>query len=100
MQEYLYEKYSRALFGAISRIIIVRDIAEEVYHDAFIKIINKIDNFDKGPVGIGLIDSANILWLQSMNSGSSAQAFAITIAPKGGSENPTLKKLVVLGEVS
>jgi RNA polymerase sigma-70 factor (ECF subfamily) len=47
VQEYLYEKYSRALFGVISRIIFDRDIAEEVFHDAFMKIINKIDNYDE-----------------------------------------------------
>jgi len=55
---------------------------------------------DEGPVGIGLVDPANILGLQTMNLASSAQAFAITIEPKGGSESPTLEKLVVLGEVS
>lgn len=48
VQEYLYEKYSRALFGVISRVIFDRDIAEEVFHDAFMKIINKIDNYDEG----------------------------------------------------
>ena len=47
VQEYLYEKYSKALFGVISRIIFDRDIAEEVFHDAFIKIVNKIDNYDE-----------------------------------------------------
>jgi anti-sigma-K factor RskA len=55
---------------------------------------------DDGPVGIGLVDQANLLGLQTMQLASSAQAFAITIEPKGGSENPTLEKLVVLGEVS
>lgn len=45
-QEYLYEKYSAALFGVISRIIFDRDIAEEVFHDAFVKIVTKIDNYD------------------------------------------------------
>lgn len=45
--EYLYDKYSRALFAVISRIIIDRDIAEEVFHDAFIKITRKIDGYDE-----------------------------------------------------
>jgi RNA polymerase sigma factor (sigma-70 family) len=45
--EYLYEKYSRALFGVISRIIFDKDIAEEVFHDSFVKIIQKIDNYDE-----------------------------------------------------
>ena len=45
--DYLYEKYSRALFGVISRIISDQDIAEEVFHDAFIKIIRKIDSYEE-----------------------------------------------------
>ena len=45
--DYLYEKYSRALFGVICRIISDKDIAEEVFHDAFIKIIRKIDSYDE-----------------------------------------------------
>jgi RNA polymerase sigma-70 factor (ECF subfamily) len=43
--EYLYDKYSKALFTVISRIIIDKDIAEEVFHDAFIKITRKIDSY-------------------------------------------------------
>lgn len=45
--EILYEKYSRALFGVISRIISDQDIAEEVFHDAFIKITRKIDQYEE-----------------------------------------------------
>lgn len=45
--EYLYEKYSRALFAVISRIILDSDIAEEVFHDAFIKITRKIDSYEE-----------------------------------------------------
>jgi RNA polymerase sigma factor (sigma-70 family) len=45
--EYLYEKYSRALFAVISRIITDRDIAEEVFHDAFIKITRKVSSYDE-----------------------------------------------------
>ncbi|KEO74347.1 RNA polymerase sigma factor [Anditalea andensis] len=45
--EYLYDKYSRALFAVISRIIADRDIAEEVFHDAFIKITKKVDGYDE-----------------------------------------------------
>ncbi|WP_162340504.1 anti-sigma factor [Cyclobacterium salsum] len=55
---------------------------------------------EDGPVGIGLVDSEARLNLQSMQAAGEAQAFAITIEPKGGSESPTLEKLVVLGEVS
>ncbi|WP_194972332.1 RNA polymerase sigma factor [Aquiflexum lacus] len=45
--EYLYDNYSRALFTVISRIITDKDIAEEVFHDAFIKITRKIDSYDE-----------------------------------------------------
>jgi RNA polymerase sigma factor (sigma-70 family) len=45
--EYLYDKYSKALFTVISRIIIDKDIAEEVFHDAFIKITRKIDSYEE-----------------------------------------------------
>lgn len=55
---------------------------------------------DDVPVGIGLVDPLSIRGLQTMKLASSDQAFAITIEPKGGSESPTLEKLVVLGEVS
>ncbi|WP_192348433.1 anti-sigma factor domain-containing protein [Algoriphagus sp. Y33] len=55
---------------------------------------------DDGPVGIGLVNSGEKLTLQQMESVVQAGAFAITIEPKGGSEAPTLEKLVVLGEVA
>lgn len=45
--EYLYEKYSRALYAVISRIITDQDIAEEVFHDSFIKITRKIDSYEE-----------------------------------------------------
>ncbi|UZD22267.1 sigma-70 family RNA polymerase sigma factor [Algoriphagus halophytocola] len=45
--EYLYDKYSRALFAVISRIVFDRDIAEEVFHDAFVKITRKIESYDE-----------------------------------------------------
>lgn len=55
---------------------------------------------EEGPIGIGLVNSGIKFDLQVMDVASDAQAFAITIEPKGGSESPTLEKLVVLGEVS
>ncbi|MDN3668162.1 RNA polymerase sigma factor [Echinicola jeungdonensis] len=45
--EYLYENYSRALFAVISRIIADKDIAEEVFHDAFVKIVKRIEGYDE-----------------------------------------------------
>lgn len=54
---------------------------------------------DQGPIGIGLVDAGQKFSLQQMQAVASAGAFAITIEPKGGSESPTLEKLVVLGNV-
>lgn len=45
--DYLYDKYSKALFAVICRIITDTDIAEEVFHDAFIKITRRIDSYDE-----------------------------------------------------
>ncbi|WP_162418650.1 RNA polymerase sigma factor [Cyclobacterium roseum] len=47
VQEYLYEKYSRALYGIIRRIIFDQELAEEVFHDAFLKITKKIGSYDE-----------------------------------------------------
>ncbi len=52
-----------------------------------------------GPIGIGLVNPQERLTLQQMQAISQADAFAITIEPKGGSPSPTLEQLVVLGEV-
>ncbi|MHA7130314.1 anti-sigma factor [Algoriphagus namhaensis] len=55
---------------------------------------------DEGPVGIGLVNAGERFSLQQMQSVAQAGAFAITIEPKGGSESPTLEKLVVIGNVA
>lgn len=55
---------------------------------------------DDGPIGIGLVNPGEKFTLQQMEAVAQAGAFAITIEPKGGSESPTLEKLVVLGEVA
>lgn len=43
---YLYDHYSAALYGIISRIIKNEDVAEEVLQDVFLKIWDKIDQYD------------------------------------------------------
>lgn len=53
----------------------------------------------QGPIVIGPVNAGQKFSLQQMQAVGSAGAFAITIKPKGGSENPTLEKLVVLGNV-
>ena len=44
--EYLYNHYSGALYGVISRIIKKEEVAEEVLQDVFLKIWDNIDNYD------------------------------------------------------
>jgi RNA polymerase sigma factor (sigma-70 family) len=44
--EYLYDHYSGAVYGVISRILKNEDIAEEVLQDVFLKIWDKIEHYD------------------------------------------------------
>ena len=44
--DYLYDHYSSALFGVVYRVIQKEDIAEEVLQDVFLKIWDKIDQYD------------------------------------------------------
>jgi len=43
---YLYDHYSAALFGVITRIVTNKDQAEEVLQDVFLKIWDRIDQYD------------------------------------------------------
>ena len=54
------------------------------------------------PVNLGVFDatSAPKKLLISMKETSAAQAFAVTLEKRGGSVNPTMKKLIALGGVS
>lgn len=51
------------------------------------------------PVSIGLLALNEETNLQLMEGIDKADAFAITLEPLGGSENPTLEQMVVLGKV-
>jgi RNA polymerase sigma factor (sigma-70 family) len=42
----LYSHYSGALYGVIRRVIKEEEVAEEVLQDVFLKIWDKIDNYD------------------------------------------------------
>jgi RNA polymerase sigma factor (sigma-70 family) len=44
--DYLYDHYSGALFGVVSRVIKKEEVAEEVLQDAFLKIWDKIQSYD------------------------------------------------------
>ncbi|WP_421763923.1 RNA polymerase sigma factor [Ekhidna sp.] len=43
---YLYDNYSAAIYGSISRIVNDEDVAEEVLQDSFMKFWDKIDQYD------------------------------------------------------
>ena len=42
----MYDRYSAALYGVVSRIISKESIAEEILHDAFLRIWDRIDSYD------------------------------------------------------
>jgi RNA polymerase sigma-70 factor (ECF subfamily) len=44
--EYLYDHYSGALLGVITRIIKKEELAEEILQDVFLKIWDRIDTYD------------------------------------------------------
>jgi RNA polymerase sigma factor (sigma-70 family) len=44
--EYLYDRYSASLYGVIVRIVKDEDMAEEVLQDCFLRIWNKIPDYD------------------------------------------------------
>jgi RNA polymerase sigma factor (sigma-70 family) len=46
MLDYLYDHYSAAIYGIISKVIREENIAEEVLQDVFLKIWDKIDSYD------------------------------------------------------
>ena len=44
--EFLYDRYSGALYGVIRRVLKNDDVAEEILQDVFLKIWRKIDTYD------------------------------------------------------
>ncbi|MGB4775503.1 MAG: anti-sigma factor [Daejeonella sp.] len=54
---------------------------------------------DGKPVDLGVFDSSsdNTAGMKKMKSVKNAQAFAVTLEPKGGSISPTLEQLMVIG---
>lgn len=54
---------------------------------------------DGKPVDAGVFDPNTSLLVQMKNIGSNAAAFAVTIEPRGGSENPSLETMQVVGNV-
>ena len=44
--DYLYDNYSSSLYGVINTILKKEEFSEEILHDTFIKIWQKIDDYD------------------------------------------------------
>jgi anti-sigma-K factor RskA len=55
---------------------------------------------DGSPVDMGVFDVAgDMTSLLSMKSTGKASAFAVTLEPRGGSQNPTMEKMYVIGQI-
>lgn len=44
--DYLYKNYAGTLYGVVFRVVKTRELAEEVLHDAFLKIWSKMEFYD------------------------------------------------------
>ena len=68
--DYLYDHYSPALYGVISRILNNDDVAEEVLQDAFLRIWDRIDNYDatKGRLFTWMLNIARNLAIDKTRS--------------------------------
>lgn len=66
----LYDMYSGALFGVISRIIQQTEVAEDLLQETFIKIWNSVDNYDssKGRLFTWMINVARNLSIDKLRS--------------------------------
>ncbi|MTI21835.1 sigma-70 family RNA polymerase sigma factor [Fulvivirga sp. RKSG066] len=67
---YLYDNYSAALYGAIFRVLDDEKLAEEVLHDAFMKIWDKIDTYDtkKGRLFTWMLNISRNLSIDKLRS--------------------------------
>lgn len=72
----LYDHYSDALFGVISRIVKEEKVAEEVLNDAFLKIWNKIDAYDpeKGRLFTWMLQISRNLAIDKLRSKEYSQS--------------------------
>jgi anti-sigma-K factor RskA len=76
-------------------------------HDAQLPTIDKDHQYqlwaiaDSKPVDLGVFDSAipDSADMKLMKPVSTAQAFAVTIEPRGGSANPTMNQMVVIASL-
>lgn len=66
----LYDMYSGALLGVISRIVLQSEVAEDLLQEAFIKIWNSADNYDssKGRLFTWMMNVARNLAIDKVRS--------------------------------
>lgn len=66
----LYDMYSGALLGVISRIVLQSEVAEDLLQEAFIKIWNSADNYDssKGRLFTWMMNVARNLAIDKIRS--------------------------------
>lgn len=67
---YLYDHYSAALYGTILRIVRTEEVAQEVLHDAFLRIWEKINQYqsDKGRLFTWMVNLARNLSIDKVRS--------------------------------
>jgi RNA polymerase sigma-70 factor (ECF subfamily) len=68
--DYLYDHYSSALYGVIHRVISKEDVAEEVLQDVFLRVWDKIGNYDpaKGRLFTWMLNIARNLAIDKTRS--------------------------------
>jgi RNA polymerase sigma factor (sigma-70 family) len=68
--EYLYDHYSAALYGVIFRILKQDKIAEEVLQDVFLKVWDRIDQYDvsRGKLFTWIVNIARNLAIDKIRS--------------------------------
>lgn len=68
--DYLYDHYSGAIYGAVLRILRTEEIAEEVLQDVFLKVWDKIEQYDasKGRLFTWMIQIARNLAIDKSRS--------------------------------
>jgi RNA polymerase sigma factor (sigma-70 family) len=74
--DYLYDHYSGAIYGVVLRMLRTEEIAEEVVQDVFLKIWDKIDQYDagKGKLFTWMIQIARNLAIDKSRSKESTKA--------------------------
>jgi RNA polymerase sigma factor (sigma-70 family) len=68
--DYLYDHYSAALYGVVHRVVNNEDVSEEVLQDVFLRIWDKIDNYDpaKGRLFTWMLNIARNLAIDKTRS--------------------------------